>query len=80
MSGSEPREVYVVMRGHIVEGVYTDRVRAQDTCAGIIRNQVEVKLAHAERWKFDPFYLVGSNTSIVWPCIRVTQGIIDGLR
>jgi hypothetical protein len=76
MSSAEGREVYVVMRGDIVEGVCADRLRAQDTCAGIIQNQVEAALAHAAHWKFQPFYLHGV-TPIVWPYIRVTRGMLD---
>lgn len=76
MSGSEGREVYVVMSGDTVEGVYTDRLRAQDRCAGIVRNQVEIAIAHAAHWKFGLFYL-GGVKPVVWPQIKVSKGMID---
>ena len=74
MSGSEPREVYVVMLGDRVEGVYTDKLRAEDACVGIARAQFEHRLADS---RDHGFRYINSWTPIVWPTIKAAKGSLD---
>src|ERR1700689_1780723 len=58
MSGSEIREVYVVMCGDVIDGVYTDIQRARVACEEIIRRALEDQLAYARESRFRNYAVI----------------------
>jgi hypothetical protein len=63
------------MRGNVIDGVFTDKLRAQDLCAGIVRGVLEDQLAFARGAGFRN-YAIGMQ-AIGWPEIKVAIGSLD---
>lgn len=74
-SDPKARDVYVVMRGDMIEGVYTDFARARDRCTELAKRQFEDALATSQRFKFHGGY---QTAQIVWPTVKRAVGMFVG--